>query len=144
MIFCCNISQHGFRRVGGKFGAVKCCSGESAKRLRKRLRGERARFRKCSVAQLLRKQRSAGNRCGAAAAQKTGFNDPFAFDPHGELQNVAANGIADLHFGVGAGQFAGVARILKVVENGVAEHQQEYSNAGFIFSGADIFCRSRR
>jgi hypothetical protein len=33
---------------------------------------------------------------------------------------------------------------LKVVENGVAEHQQEYSNAGFIFSEADIFCRSRR
>ncbi len=87
---------------------------------------------------LLREERSARNRSGAAAAQKTRFRDALAFDAHGELKNVAANRIADFHFGVRAVEFAGVARILKVIENGVAEHHQEYNN-GVLFFRRQIF-----
>ena len=85
------------------------------------------------MAELLGEQRSARDRGGAAATQKARFRNAFALDPHSELEDVAANGIADFHFGVRAGKFAGVARILKVIENGVAEHQQEYSNAVLFF-----------
>ena len=80
---------------------------------------------------MLSKERSARNRGRAAAAQKARFDNAFIFDAHGELQNVAANRIADFHLGGGVRKFAGVTRILKMVENSVAEHQQEYSNARF-------------
>jgi hypothetical protein len=91
------------------------------------------------VVQLLREERSARNRSGTAAAKKTRFRDAAAFDAHRELQDVAANGIADFYLGIRARKLAGVARILKVIENGVAKHPQEYSNAAFTFSEADIF-----
>jgi hypothetical protein len=85
------------------------------------------------VAKLLGEERSACNRGGAAAAQKARFRNAFPFDAHGELKDVAANGIADFHFGVGAGKLAGVARILKMIENSVAEHQRKYSNGDSLF-----------
>jgi hypothetical protein len=88
---------------------------------------------------LLRKQRSASNRSGAAPAQKTRLRDALAIDAHRELQDIAANRIADFDFGVRAGKFAGVARMLKMVENGVAKHQQEYSNARFYFFAGKYF-----
>ncbi len=120
-------------RVGGKFRAVKCCRRKFAERLRKRLRGERASLSQCAVAELLGEERSASNRRRASAAQKTCLLNAFAIDAHGKLKNIAANGVADFHFGVRPGKFTGVARILKMIENGVAEHQQEYSNAVLFF-----------
>jgi hypothetical protein len=101
--------------------------------LRKRLRSDRAGLSECAAAELLREERSARNRRGAASAQKARFHDPFTCDAHGKLKDVAANGIADFHSRVRAGKFAGVARLLKVIENGVAEHHQEYSNAVLFF-----------
>jgi len=89
--------------------------------------GERA------AAKLFGEQRSARDRRGAAAAQETRFDDAVALDAHRELQNVAANRIADFHFDVRAGKLAGVAGILKMIENGVAKHHQEYSNALLFF-----------
>ena len=140
-MLCRDVSQHRCYRIGGKFGAVKCGSGKPAKGSRKRLRRKRAGLSQGAALDLLGEERSARDRSGAAAAQKARFRDTIAVDAHGELQNVTAHRIAHFHFGVGAGKVAGIARILKVIENGVAEHQQEYSNAAFIFSEADIFCR---
>ncbi len=91
------------------------------------------------MAELFGKKRSARNRRRAAAAQKTRLHYAFAFNAYGELQYVATNGIADFHFGVRAGQLAGVAWILKMVKNGVAKHQQEYSNARFYFFAGRYF-----
>ena len=87
---------------------------------------------------MLSEKRSARNRSRATPAQKARFHDAVALDAHGELQNVAANRVADFHFRVGAGKFAGVAWILKMIENGVAEHQQEYNNAA-LFLRRQIF-----
>ena len=105
---------------------MECCGRESAEGLRERLRGESARFRQRPVAKLFGQERSAGNRGGAAAAQKTRFGNAFPFHAHGKLQNIAAHGIADFYFGVRAVQFSGIARILKMVENSIAEHQRKY------------------
>ena len=94
------------------------------------------------MAELLGEQRSARDRGSAAAAQETRFDDAVALDAHRELQNVAANRIADFHFDFRAGKLAGVARILKMIENGVAEHRQEYSN-GCLFFRRQIFLVDR-
>ena len=93
------------------------------------MRRDRASLSKRAIVEFLGEQRSARDRSGAAAAQKPRFRDALTFDAHGQLQNVAANRIADFHFSVGARELTRIARILKVIENGVAEHHQEYSNA---------------
>ena len=133
------MSQHCCNCIGGKFRAVECRVRKSAKRFGKRFGGKRAGFSECPLAELLRKKRSARNRGRAAAAQKTRFDNAFPFDAHGKLQNVAANGIADFYFGVRARQLTGVARILKMVKNGVAKHHEEYSNARFYFFAGRYF-----
>ena len=108
---------------------MKCRLRESAERLRKRFRGKRPRFRKRPPAQFLGQQRGARDRSSAAAAQKTCLRNTFAVHAHRKLQNIAANRIADFYFGVRAGKFARIARILKMSKHSVAKHQQEYSNA---------------
>jgi hypothetical protein len=120
------VSQHGLRRVGGKFRAVKSCRGKLAEQPRKRLRGKRACFGEGPAAKLLGKQRSASDRSGAAAAKKTRFRNAPIFDASSKLKNVAANRIADFDANIRARKFAGVARILKMVENSVAKHRQKY------------------
>ena len=117
---------------------MKCRRGKRAKRLRKRFRRDRMRLGERAAAKLFGEQRSARDGRGAAAAQKTRFDDAVALDAHRELQNVSANRIADFHFDVRAGKLAGVAGILKMIENGVAKHQQEYSNA-VLFLRRQIF-----
>src|SRR5713226_3946886 len=59
-----------------------------------------------------------------------------SFDARGEVKNVTADWVADFDAGVRAGKFAGVARIAKMVENGVAEHQRKY--------GKPVRCAQRR
>jgi sRNA-binding protein len=112
---------------------VKCRRGKRAKRLRKRFRRDRARLGERAAAELFGEQRSARDRRSASAAQETRFDDAVPLDAHRELQNVAAHRIADFHFGVRAGELASVAWILEMIENGVAKHQQEYSNGRLFF-----------
>ena len=44
------------------------------------------------------------------------------------MQNIAARGIADFDGGVRGHQLASIARVAEVVEDGFAEHRQEYRN----------------
>jgi hypothetical protein len=113
---------------------MKCCGRKPAERLRKSFGAKRTRFRKRAAAKSLREQRTAGNRSRAAAAQKTRLRDPLAVDVHRELQHVTANGIADFYFRARARKLAGVAGVLKMVQDSVAKHQHEYSNARRYFS----------
>jgi len=138
-IVCSDISQDRCDSVSGQLSAVECCGRQSAQRLRKKFGAKGTRFPKRPISQLLGKQRSARNRCGAAAAQKTRLHNALAIDTHRKLQDVAANRIAHFDFGIRAGKIARVARMLKMVENGVTKHQQEYSNARFYFFAGRYF-----
>src|SRR6266852_1318428 len=44
------------------------------------------------------------------------------YDAGGELEDVAADGIAYFDGGGGAGKLAGVSRVAEMIENGFAEH----------------------
>ena len=96
--------------------------------MRKGCGADRANFRWRVTAEPLREQRGAGYRGGATAAQKARFDDAAVFDSNGKLKNVAANGIADFNGCIGVREFTGVARVAEVIEDGVAEHLEKYSN----------------
>src|SRR6266851_2775507 len=102
-----DFSQQRLHGIGGQFRAVQRGRREPAEGVRKRLRRERERF-----------------------------GDAASFDARGEVKNVTADWVADFDAGVRAGKFAGVARIAKVVDYGVAEHQREY--------GKPVRCAQRR
>ena len=109
-------------RVGGKLRAVKSGLGKAAERCGKRFGRDLTGFRECAATELLGDKRSAGDGRCAAAAQKTRFSNPARFEPREEFENITTNGIGRFDGCSSAGQFAGVARIAEVIENGFAEH----------------------
>ena len=48
------------------------------------------------------------------------------FDAREQLENIAADRIADLDGNGGIGKLAGIARIAEMVEKRFAEHQRKY------------------
>lgn len=56
--------------------------------------------------------------------EEAGLGDAvgFGFKARGEMEDVTADGVGDVDARGGVGEFAGVARGLEVVEDGVAEH----------------------
>ena len=62
----------------------------------------------------------------AAAAKKPHFRDSSFDDFCGQLEDVTADGIADLDRGGSTGQLSGIARVAKMIENGFAEHLCKY------------------
>ena len=112
--------------VGGKLRGVKCRGRQAAERERNRFRRQRAHFSGSLAANRFGQERSARDRSGAAAAEKTRFRNFAIFEARGELQDIAAHRVADFHAGVRAGKFAGVARISEMIENSVAEHRGKY------------------
>lgn len=99
---------------------------QPAESLGKRFGGDGARLGKPTPLELFGKERRAGNGCRASAAKKSCFPDTAVDDRSEQLEDIAANGIADFCDGTSSGKFAGVARIAEVIENGFAEHLREY------------------
>jgi len=106
--------------------AVKCCSWQSAKRFRKRLRSYAAYFGERSIAQPFRQERRASNRCCTTAAEKPHFRNTSRGNARSQLEDVPADRVADLYRCSSIGQLSGVARIPKMIEYGFAEHLRKY------------------
>lgn len=109
-------------RISGQLCAVESCRWKSAESLGERLGGDVAGFCTRAATEFFGQEGRAGNRCGAAAAEKARFRDTPFNNARRELQDVATDWIANLHGCRGIGQFSGIARIPKVIENGFAEH----------------------
>lgn len=62
-------------------------------------------------------QRSARHGRNASLSEKPNFLNTPVSNSHSKLQNIAAGGIFNLRRGVGTSHFAGVARVLEVIEN---------------------------
>jgi len=73
--------------------------------------------------QTLRHERCGCYGRGTTATEETRFRDLSTVHAHREAQHVAAHRIAHLHRVRRAGQFARVARLAKMVENGFTEHR---------------------
>jgi hypothetical protein len=71
---------------------------------------------------LFGQKRSASNSSRAAATKESYFGDASRFEARKELKNISADRICNFDGRRGSGQFASVARIAKVIENGFAEH----------------------
>ena len=108
--------------ISGKLRAMKSCLGKAAEGYGNRFRRDRSGFRGCAAAELLGEERSAGDGGGATAAEETDFADAARFESGEKFEDVAADRIAHFDGCGGAGQFARVARIAEVIENGFAEH----------------------
>src|ERR1700730_3055652 len=116
-------------RVGGQLCAVEGCGREPTQGFRESFRRDGPRLGKRAAAKALGQQRSASNRGGAAATEEARFRDTTVRDARGELEDIAADGIAHLDGRGCAGKLAGVSRVAEVIENGFAEHRFEYRNA---------------
>jgi hypothetical protein len=68
--------------------------------------------------------RTRGNSGDAPLGLKASRGDTLAVEPHGQPQNVTAHWIADLDRDAGVGQFPGVMRIVKMVEDSVVEQEK--------------------
>lgn len=77
---------------------------------------------------LFGEQRSASDGRGATAAEKSRFEDSPVLQSSGQLQNVAADRIADFYRSVGVRQFASMARIAEMIEERFAKHHEKYAN----------------
>ncbi len=115
-------------RVGGKLGAVKSGGRKGAERCRQRFGRDFTGFRECAAAKLLGQERCAGDGGRATATEEASFGNAARFEAREELENVSANGICDFDGCGGAGEFAGVARIAEMVENGFAKHGRSIAN----------------
>jgi len=114
--------------VSGELGAVKRGGRESSESFGERLRRNGTKFGKRTRLKLLGEERGASDCGGAAAAEKANFGDAPVFKPGKKLEDVAANGIGHFHDGGRVREFAGVARITEMIENGFAEHRSQYRN----------------
>jgi hypothetical protein len=114
--------EKGGEAVGGELGAVKRGGRESSESSGERVRRNGRNVGQRTGFELFGEERSASDCSRAAATEETNFGDAAVFKPSKELQDVAANGIGHFDGSGGAGEFAGVARIAEVIENGFAEH----------------------
>lgn len=105
---------------------MKCCSGQSAQRDRDLLGGNLASFIERAPGEEFGQQRAAGDGGDAAARLKPRCGDAAVFQPHSELENIAARRIADFDDRRCTGKVTRIARILEMVENGRAVHAEKY------------------
>jgi len=108
--------------VSGELCAMEGCRRKSAERLGKKIGGDRAGLGGRAAAEFFGEEGGAGNGGGAATAEEAGFGDVTIHDACGQLEDIAANGVADFYYCGRAGKFPGVARVAEVIENGLAEH----------------------
>jgi len=113
-------------RVGGELRTVKRGWRKLAQNFRERLRSDGPDFGRSARGKTLGQYGSARNRSRTPAAKEARFRYTAVHDSCGELEDVAADGIAYLHCCTGAGQLPGIAWIAKVIENGFAEHFRKY------------------
>src|SRR5208282_3127274 len=104
--------------------------GEAAERSGEGLGGEGREVAQFPSLDGFGHQRAAGDGGGAAAAEKADFPDGVVFDDGGQLEDVAADRIADSDFCVSRRQFTGVARVLEMVEESFREHRENYGSVG--------------
>jgi len=116
------------RREGirSELGAVKSGWREISEGRGERFRRYRTELGNCFRRHLLCEQRGAGDRSSTAPAQKTRFRDRSIFHAGRKLQNIPTDGIRDLQRGRCVREFAGIPGITKVIEDGVAEHRNQY------------------
>jgi len=78
------------------------------------------------------------NRGRAAATQESCFRDVLGFHANRQAENVATNRIAHFHGMRGVWQFASVAWLAKMIENGRRKHF-----LGISYNGFSLICSSR-
>src|ERR1700731_2060423 len=113
-------------RVGGQLCAVECRGWEPSQGFGESFRREGPGLGERAAAKTLGEHRSASYRGGAPAAEEARFRDTAVRDAGGELEDVAADGIAYLDGRGCARKLAGVSRVAEVIENGFAEHEWKY------------------
>lgn len=112
----------------GQLSGVKGSWGKAVEFLGDRFGRQKARVSQFPALDFFRKERGGGDGGRAAATEKSDFANPLAVQNRCQLENVPADGIADFDFDRGAGEFAGIARVLEMVEQRIAEHAEKYSS----------------
>jgi hypothetical protein len=115
--------------VDGELGGVKSCWSQPPEILGEGFGRDRTYFRKRPAGELFGQERGTGDGGGAAAAEKLGFGDAVAFEADGELEDIAADGIADFHFCRRVSEDSRVPRITEMIEYAFAEHYRKYGHA---------------
>src|SRR5260370_39732718 len=118
--------EKSLRGILRELAAVKRRGRQLAKRRGDLLVRNLAGLGKRSSCEQFGEKRTAGDRRHAAAGLETGLGDAAVFQANGELEDVAASGIADLNDGRCAGKLSGIARVLEVLENNGAVHAKKY------------------
>ena len=77
---------------------------------------------------LFGEQRSASDGRGTTTAKKPRFENSPVLQPSGQLQDIAADRIADFYRSIGVRKFANIARIAEMIEERFAKHQEKYGN----------------
>ncbi len=88
---------------GGELCAVKACGREPTEGFGERFRRDGAGFGRRAAAECFRQEGGAGNGSGAAAAEKTSLGDAAVRNSRRKPEDVATNGIAELHHYRGIG-----------------------------------------
>jgi len=94
--------------------------------MRQRFRSDGAHLGERAVAQLFGHERGASYGSSATSAEEARLRDLAVHDSRGELQDIAADGIADFNRSSGVGKFASVAWIAEMLEDGFTEHRRKY------------------
>jgi len=115
--------------VSGELRAVKRGAWKLPQGFGEGFRSDGSRFSGSATGKALGQNGGARNRSRATAAKEARFLDAAVHDSRGELEDIAADGIAYLDRRRGAGQFPRIARIAKVIENSFAEHPRKYPKA---------------
>jgi len=124
--------------IGGELGGVDGGRRESAELSGDTFRGDSAGIGDIFADEFFGEERSAGDCRSTALAEETRFGDASVFDSSGEMQNVSADRVGNFDGGGGVGEFADVARIFEVIEDGVAEHAFQYGKNPMRNSRTDI------
>jgi len=95
-------------------------------------------FARRTSLQLFRQAGRSSNRGRAAATQESCLRDVLGFHANRQAENVATNRIAYFHGMRGVWQFASVAWLAKMIENGRRKHF-----LGISYNGFSLICSSR-
>lgn len=122
---------------------VKRSRGQATERRRQEFRRNGIEFVQFPAVNRLCEKRRTGDGRRASPTKETDFADHAAFDFCGDTEQVSADWIRNFNLCVGCRQFTGVARVLKVVEKRLGEHQRIIA-AGAVPCNSGASSRVRR
>lgn len=120
-------SEESGEGVGGELSAVEGGLFEAAERFGDLRSGDAAGFVERFAGEKFSQDGGAGESGDTALRFEAGFDDGSGIDACGEAKNVSADGIRYFDDGGCAGQIAGVARILEMVEDDSGMHRKKFT-----------------